>query len=91
MAYKSIPGYKKPYFVEVPSNPAKSLEIMANFWTFFVTNPLYCFNGIKGINSKTRIFLAYRPIPSNRKRYFANFGQVSSKSNATFGSYGQKC
>ena len=42
MAYKSIPGYKKPYFVEVPSNPAKSLEIISknvDFLTFLTPIP----------------------------------------------------
>ena len=49
---------------------------------------LYC---LKGFNSKTRIFQAYRPISKYKKTYFETFGQDSSKSNVAFGSYVQKC
>ena len=49
------------------------------------------FKRIKRVNSKTRVFQAYRPISKYKKPYFETFGQVSSKSNVAFGSYVQKC
>ena len=49
------------------------------------------FFGVNPFNLGIRIFLTYRTIPKSGVLYFTTFGQVSSKSNAAFGSYGQKC
>ena len=38
-----------------------------------------------------RLLQSYRTMPKSWVLYFTTFGQVSSKFNEAFGSYGQKC